>query len=457
MTASAAAPIDVQAFIDERGLGRFQLRVVALCAVCMLLDGFDAQAIGYVAPSIVQAWHVSRASLTPVFAAGLVGLMLGALGFGPVADRVGRRPVLLACVLAFGLASLATATADSVRSLVAFRFLTGLGLGGAMPNAIALTTEYGPRRIRHTTVMLMFCGFSLGAALGGVAAAALIARFGWKAVFLVGGAVPCAALALLVPLLPESIRYLVVRGDRGARVAGILGRIDPGAPLDPGAAFTVEERASGGPAVKGLFTEGRARFTLLVWVLFFMSLLDLYLLTSWLPTIIHGAGVTVRRAVLVTALFQVGGIAGAIVLGRLFDRYAPFRSLALTYLGAGAFVLLVGAVATSPALLAAAVFGAGFCVVGGQIGANALTADSYPTAIRSTGVGWALGIGRIGSIVGPIVGGALLSLEWPIREIFLVAAAPMAIAALAAFAIAALRRGRRAPRARIPRPAGATT
>jgi MFS transporter, AAHS family, 4-hydroxybenzoate transporter len=449
--------VDVQAFIDERPFGRFQLRVVALCALCMLLDGFDAQAIGYVAPSIIEAFHVGRASLSPVFAAGLLGLMLGALGFGPVADRLGRRPVLLFCVLAFGLATLATSTAGSVRALVAFRFLTGLGLGGAMPNAIALTTEYGPRRVRHTTVMLMFCGFSLGAALGGIAAAGLIARFGWKAVFVVGGAVPCAALALLVPLLPESIRYLVVRGNRGERVAGILARIDLAARPDPAAVFTVEEHASRGLAVAQLFTEGRARFTLLVWVLFFMSLLDLYLLTSWLPTIIHDAGVAVSRAVLVTALFQVGGMIGALALGRLFDRYSPFLSLALTYLGAGAFVLLIGTVGTSTALLATTVLGAGFCVVGGQIGANALTADAYPTAIRSTGVGWALGIGRIGSIVGPLVGGALLSLEWPIREIFLVAAGPMALAALAAFALSALQRGRRARRAGISRPARATT
>jgi AAHS family 4-hydroxybenzoate transporter-like MFS transporter len=452
----ATATVDVQAFIDERRFGRFQLRVVALCALCMLLDGFDAQAIGYVAPSIVKAWHVSRGSLSPVFAAGLFGLMLGALGLGPVADRVGRRPVLLGCVLFFGVASLLTAGAESVRSLIAFRFLTGLGLGGAMPNAIALTTEYGPRRVRHTTIMLMFCGFSLGAALGGVAAAGLIAHLGWRAVFVLGGVLPCAIFALLLPLLPESIRYLVVRGDRGARVAAILARIDPAAPPGPSAAFTVEEHASHELTVKQLFTEGRARFTLLVWLLFFMSLLDLYLLTSWLPTLIHGAGVAVSRAVLITALFQVGGTLGTVVLGRLFDRYSPFVSLALTYLGASAFVLLIGTVGTSTALLAATAFGAGFCVVGGQTGANALTADSYPTAIRSTGVGWALGIGRIGSIVGPLVGGALLSLDWTMRQIFLVGAGPAVVAALAAFAIAALRRGRRARPAQLSRPAGAT-
>jgi AAHS family 4-hydroxybenzoate transporter-like MFS transporter len=360
-------------------------------------------------------------------------------------------------VLLFGAFALATAQAESLRSLVLLRFLTGLGLGGAMPNAIALTTEYGPRRARATTVMVMFCGFSIGAALGGVAAASLITHFGWKSVFVLGGAVPCAVLALLVPLLPESIRFLVVHGKRNEEVAAILARIDPAARPDPAAGFTVEEHASREFTVKQLFTEGRAKFTLLVWVVFFMSLLDLFLLTSWLPTIIHDAGVAVSRAVLITALFQVGGTVGTLALGRIFDRRSPFVVLALTYLGASAFVLLIGAVGTSIPLLLLTVFGAGFCVVGGQIGANALTADSYPTAVRSTGVGWALGVGRIGSIVGPLVGGVLLSLGWPMRQIFLVGAAPVLVAALAAFAISLSRRRLRPRGAPLSRPAGATT
>src|SRR5438128_5549523 len=201
------ATVNVQEVIDSRKLSGFQVKVVALCALIVLIDGFDTQAIGYVAPAIIRSWQVNRAALTPVFSAGLFGLMLGALAFGPVADRFGRKPVLIFCTLFFGVMSLLTATADSVQSLIVLRFITGLGLGGAMPNAIALTTEYAPKRIRATTIMIMFCGFSLGAALGGVAAASLISHFGWKSVFVLGGIVPCLAFPFLAALLPESIRY----------------------------------------------------------------------------------------------------------------------------------------------------------------------------------------------------------------------------------------------------------
>jgi len=434
------ATVNVQEIIDSRKLSIFQVLVVLLCALIVFMDGFDTQAIGYVAPAIVRSWHVDRAELTPVFSAGLFGLMLGALAFGPIADRFGRRPVLVFCTLFFGVLSLLTVTADSVRSLTVLRFLTGLGLGGAMPNAIALTTEYAPRRIRATTVMIMFCGFSIGAALGGVAAASLISHFGWKSVFVLGGIVPCVALPFLAALLPESIRYLVVQGGRGKQVAATLRRIDPDVQIPEGATFTVEEHKAKGFAVPQLFAEGRGAFTLLIWVVFFMSLLDLYFLTSWLPTIIHDAGLSVRSAVLITSTYQWGGVIGALLLGQLFDRFSPFVTLALTYLAASAFVLLIGTAGTSIGVLILTVFGAGFCVVGGQIGANALTASSYPTPIRSTGVGWALGIGRIGSIIGPAIGGLLLARHWPARQLFLVAAAPVLIASLASLCIAFLRR-----------------
>jgi len=341
------ATVNVQEVIDSRKLSGFQVLVVSLCALIVLIDGFDTQAIGYVAPAIVRSWHVDRAALTPVFSAGLLGLMLGALAFGPVADRFGRKPVLIFCTLFFGVMSLLTSTADSVQSLIILRFITGLGLGGAMPNAIALTTEYAPKRIRATTIMIMFCGFSLGAALGGVAAASLISHFGWKSVFVLGGIVPCLAFPFLAALLPESIRYLVVQGERGDRVGAILRRIDPAASIPAGATFTVEEHKAKGFVVRQLFANGRGPFTLLIWVVFFMSLLDLYFVTNWLPTIITDSGIAVSRAALITAMYQVGGILGTLLLGRLFDRFSPFVMLALTYLAASVFVLLIGTVGTS--------------------------------------------------------------------------------------------------------------
>ena len=441
------ATVNVQEIIDSRKLSRFQILVTALCALIVLIDGFDTQAIGYVAPAIARSWQVNRTALGPVFSAGLAGLMIGALAFGPIADRVGRKPVLVLCTLFFGVMALFTATAESLPSLMILRFITGLGLGGAMPNAIALTNEYAPRRIRATAVMIMFCGFSLGAFLGGIAAAGLIARFGWKAVFVVGGIAPCLLVPFLIAFLPESIRYLVVQGKRGEEVTSLLRRIDPAASIPNDAAFTVEEHKAKGFAVGQLFAEGRGPFTLLIWVVFFMSLLDLYFLTSWLPTIIHDSGIPESRAILITSVYQAGGIVGAVLVGQLSDRFSPFVVLALTYLLASAFVVLIGMAGVSIALLALTVFGAGFGVVGGQIGANALTANSYPTAIRSTGVGWALGIGRIGSIIGPAIGGQILGMHWPTRQIFLVAAAPVLIASLACLSISFLRRSAQAEQA----------
>lgn len=430
------ASLDISQFIAQRRLGRFQYLVVGLCALIVMMDGFDTQAIGYVAPSIIKAWRIERSALAPVFAAGLIGLMIGALSFGPLADRIGRRPVLIFCTLFFGVCSLLTARVESLDGLLLLRFVTGLGLGGAMPNAIALTTEYAPPRIRATTIMIMFCGFSLGAALGGLAAAGLITRFGWQSVFIVGGIAPCALVVILLARLPESLRFLVLRGGRGAQVASILAKIEPGVKLEVQAAFTAGEHKSDAFVVRQLFIEGRTPLTLLLWLIFFMSLLDLYFLSSWLPTVISDSGVPVSRAVLITAMFQVGGILGAISLGRLFDRFSPFRMLALTYVGAAVFVAAVGGAGTSIPLLFVTVFLTGFCVVGGQIAANALTAESYPTAIRSTGVGWALGIGRVGSIIGPVIGGLLLSLHWETRQVLLIGAVPMLIAATAAVVIA---------------------
>ena len=288
------------------------------------------------------------------------------------------------------------------------RFLTGLGLGGAMPNAIALTSEFSPHRRRATMVMTMFCGFVVGAAIGGLLAAALIPAFGWRSVFVVGGVAPLFLVVFLVLWLPESVRFLALSGGANDGVAALLARIAPSVRHPPGTRFVVQEIKLPGIPVVHLFGGGRAWATLFLWTLFFMSLLDLHMLSNWLPSVLNELGASVSAAAVIGSMLQVGGVVGTFALGKFIDRFS-FRALALTYGAASIAVAAIGFSGHSIALTTIAVFCAGFCVVGGQGGSNALSATLYPTAIRSTGVGWALGIGRIGSIVGPLVGGAMLA------------------------------------------------
>jgi AAHS family 4-hydroxybenzoate transporter-like MFS transporter len=413
-----ASTVDVAAFIDAQPVGAFQVKLLLTCATVLFLDGFDTTAIGYVAPALAKEWNVGKAALGPVFSAGLFGLMIGALVFGPLADRIGRKKIIIFSTLAFGIGTLVTSLVNDVNTLLAIRFLTGLGLGGAMPNTIALTSEFSPHRRRATMVMVMFVGFSIGAALGGLLAAALIPPFGWRSVFVVGGAAPLVLVPILAWRLPESVRFLALTGRADARVAKLLTFVNAKAAFDAGTRFVVDEPALKGIPVQHLFRGGRTLATLLLWVVFFMSLLDIYFLSNW-------------------SMLQVGGVVGTFALGSIIDRFS-FRALALVYFVAVFAVGAIGQLGHSAALVTSAIFVAGFCIVGGQIAANALAAGFYPTSVRATGVGWALGIGRVGSIVGPLVGGVLLSLKWSAGEVFVAAAGAALCAALAAFSLGRL-------------------
>ncbi len=429
--AGSGPVIDIADFIDRQPIGGFQIKLLLMCAAVLFLDGFDTQAIGFVAPALAKELGLTtRAALGPVFSAGLFGLMIGALVFGPLADRVGRKAIIIFSTAAFGIGALATVLAHDIPTLLVIRFLTGLGLGGAMPNTVAMTAEYNPLRRRATMVMIMFCGFSIGAALGGMLAADLIPRFGWRSVFLVGGIAPLIMVPILVWRLPESVRFVATTGHAPERIAGLLKLISPNTVFAPGAQFVVHEARLDGVPVLHLFREGRTAATLLLWVVFFMSLLDIYFLALWLPTVLNDLGATVSVAVLIGSMLQIGGVVGTFALGSVIDRFS-FRALALVYLVAVFAVAAIGQFGHAVIPVSIAIFAAGFCVVGGQIAANALTAGYYPTSVRATGVGWALGIGRVGSIIGPLVAGVLIDAKWSTGALFMAAAAAAACAALA--------------------------
>ncbi|KWF32022.1 4-hydroxybenzoate transporter [Burkholderia diffusa] len=432
--------IDVSEWIDRHRVAPFQATIVMLCFLIVAIDGFDTASIGFIAPVIRSEWGLSPAQLAPVFGAGLAGLMAGALVFGPFGDRFGRKRLLLACVACFGIASAASASAGGLTELIAWRFVTGLGLGGAMPNAITLTSEYCPARRRSLLVTTMFCGFTIGSALGGLAAASLIERDGWRAVLVVGGVAPLLLLPLLAWQLPESVRYLVNTGAPRDRIAAMLARIAPDPHLAH-ASFVAPRGKPAGSPLGRLFSADLLRGTLLLWLTFFMSLLVIYLLSSWLPTLLRTTGATLQTAARVTAMFQVGGTLGAIVLGWLMDRFDPQRVLACSYAAAGVFVAAIGVLAASPVGAALAVFAAGFCVSGSQVGANALSAAFYPTECRTTGVSWANGIGRGGSVVGSMAGGAMLAMGLPLSTAFAFVAVPCVIAGIAVLVLGAVRAG----------------
>jgi len=415
-------------FIDSAPLSTLQIRVIVLCALVVLFDGMDTQVVGYLGPALSAEWDIPRNLLGPVFSASLVGLMVGLLALAPLADRWGRRNSILVSVFLFAGFTLVTTFARGVNDLILWRFLAGIGLGGAMPNALALTGEYCPKRLKSTLVILMFCGFSLGSILGGLVAATLLDTVGWRGVFMVGAVLPLLLLPVLYRYLPESLLFLSQQPAGHSRVQILLAKIAPGAAMP-----TMELPSGTAPAVpiQDLFREQRTTGTVLLWAVFFMNLMVFYFLQSWLPTLFTDAGLPAQNAVLMATLISVGGIVAGLITGPLMDRFSPYRVLAVLYLAGALWVAAIG-IAT-PAALALVTFCAGFCVSGGQKSVNALAVIFYPTKVRSTGVGWALGIGRFGSILGPVVAGFLLNAGWNVKELMQLAAVPMLLAAVFIF------------------------
>jgi AAHS family 4-hydroxybenzoate transporter-like MFS transporter len=433
----APVALNVADVLDARGLGRFQLGAFALLGACLVMDGFDVLAMGFAAPALIRDWGLSNAAMGPVFGAALLGLFLGSILSGVVADRVGRRPVLLAATLVFSLFTLLTAQARSMPGLLAVRFVAGLGLGAIMPNATALVGEYSPRRHRVAAMMIVTNGFMVGAVLGGFLSAWLVPAHGWRALFTVGGAVPLALLLPMALWLPESLEFLAARGGRPAALTRWLARVDPAAAARVDVVWVAPEGGRGGIPLAELFGDGRAAGTALLWLANFTNVLDAYLVASWLPTVVRDSGRSTSIAVLVGTAVQVGGMLGTFVLGPLLQRLGFTAVLFACFAGAAANLAVVGGPGLPLAVLVAIAFLIGWGVFGGQPGLNALAATFYPIHLRSTGIGAALGVGRLGAVLGPLLAAELLRRQWSGEALFQAAAVPAVVSALAVLALRA--------------------
>ena len=424
-----AARVNISEVVSNSSFGGFQLGLCVLCGLCLIMDGFDVQAMGYVAPVILKEWHVPNAQFGPVFGAGLFGILVGSLFFSMLADKIGRRPVLITVTLCFSVLTFLTAQAANVQQMLVIRFIAGMALGAIMPNAVALVGEYSPRKLRVTIMMIVGNGFTAGAAFGGFIAAWLIPRFGWRSVFYFGAAAPLAIAAIMIFALPESLQFLVLHRKRLEQASRWLRRIDPTASADADQYFVEETKRKGLPWVH-LFYEGRGLGTILLWIINFMNLLNLYFLASWLPTVANQAGYGIGTSVLVGTMEQLAGMIGGFTLGFLVQRFGFGGVLTTCFALACVNIALIGQPGISLATLFVVVFFAGYGVAGGQTAINALSATYYPTDLRATGIGAGLGIGRIGAIIGPVVGGVLMSRHLPSQKLFLVAAVPAFVSAL---------------------------
>jgi len=436
MTSSAHVPaagtLDVQSFINAQPLSMYQCRIVLLCFLIVFLDGLDTAAMGFIAPALTQDWGIDRASLGPVMSAALIGMVFGALGSGPLADRFGRKGVLVVAVFLFGLFSLISAYSSNLEQLLALRLLTGIGLGAAMPNATTLLSEYTPERLKSLLVTSMFCGFNLGMASGGFVSAKLIPAYGWHSLLLLGGVLPLVLAVVLLAWLPESARFLVVRNRGADKVKRVLAPIAP-AEVVAARDFSVPEQKTvqSRNVFKVIFSGTYSAGTLLLWLTYFMGLVIVYLLTSWLPTLMRDAGASMEQAAFIGALFQLGGVLSSVAVGWAMDRFNPHKVIGLFYCLAGVFAYCVGQSLGTVTLLATLVLAAGMCVNGAQSAMPSLAARFYPTQGRATGVSWMLGIGRFGAILGAWIGATLLGLGWSFEQVLTALIVPAAIATAA--------------------------
>jgi AAHS family 4-hydroxybenzoate transporter-like MFS transporter len=422
---------DIEKLMDGSRLSPLHVRVLILCGLAAFLDGYDVAVMASATPSVAAAWHIHPGDLRWIVTAAVIGIAASALIVSPLGDYFGRRVVLLTSFAVVGVATLMASTANSENELFVWRLLTGIGLGASLPNALALGAEYAPAKSRTALVALLACGISLGSAMSGLVAPPILDLGGWRALFITGGLV---ALLAWLPLfaLPESLRFLTARRRSPEKIGRLLEKLNASYKYAPGHTFTLPEQPpSGKLSVSYLLTPRLAPATLLLWLVFFLNLGLLYLMSTWLSTLLNEDGLPLAQALRTAAMFQIGGVVGGFGLAWLMQRWGPYLVLSVSYtLTAGALAML-GTHVSNPVLLVLFILVTGNGINGGQVALNAVSATLYPTAARATGVGWALGVGRFGAIVGPFAAGSLMAAGIKLGHLFWLAIIPTLICAIA--------------------------
>jgi AAHS family benzoate transporter-like MFS transporter len=440
--------IDIHLLADGARFNRFHAGILAWCALIIICDGYDLAVAGIALPSIMKEMGVTAQNAGFMVSAALFGMMFGAIFLGTIADGIGRRHAIVICLALFSVFTAAAGMSSDPYVFSALRFLAGLGIGGVMPNVVAQMTEYAPKRIRATMVTLMFSGYAVGGMLAALLGKGLIEHHGWQSVFLAAG-VPVLLIPFILKSLPESMPFLVRRG-RVAELQRTLARLDPSYRAETGDRFDLPatDRMQGAP-IGQLFQDGRGFSTMMFWVAFFMCLFMVYALSSWLAKLMAGAGYSLGSALTFVLVLNFGAVIGAVGGGWLADRFHIKYVLVAMYALAAVSITLLGYPVATPVLFVLVGL-AGASTIGTQIVTYAYAGQFYPTAIRSTGIGWASGVGRSGAILAPIVIGTLVGMALPLQQNFQAMAIPAVIAAVS---VALIRHGRSASAA--PMHAGA--
>ncbi|MDN5434210.1 MAG: MFS transporter [Acinetobacter sp.] len=423
--------LNINRIVDEAKFTPFHWGVLLWCLLIIIFDGYDLVIYGVALPLLMQEWGLTAVQAGLLASTALFGMMFGAMSFGTLSDKLGRKKTIMICVAIFSGFTFLGAFASTPVEFGILRFLAGLGIGGVMPNVVALMTEYAPKRIRSTLVAVMFSGYAIGGMTSALLGAWLVVDYGWKIMFYIA-IIPFLALPLIWKFLPESLMFLTHQGKTD-QVREVVQKIAPQQQIHSSTQFELNEVTAGDEApLRALFQQGRRSSTLMFWIAFFMCLLMVYALGSWLPKLMIQAGYSLGASMIFLFALNIGGMVGAIGGGALADKFhiKPVLTIMFTV---GAIALIFLGFKSPQFILYTLIAIAGAATIGSQILLYTFVAQFYPATVRSTGMGWASGIGRIGAIVGPVLTGALLTLELPHQMNFLVIAVPGFIAALAIF------------------------